>query len=128
MITTLKTIHVLAALLSILGFVLRGFWAWRQSPLLTKKPVKILPHVIDTVLLLAAIGLLFAYGGAWVSASAGWLVAKVVLLVVYIGLGFVALKPWYGATVRVPAFIGAVAVFVWIVAIARAHAFVPFTG
>ncbi len=128
MITTLKTIHVLAALVSILGFVVRGFWAWRQPHMLTNKLVKILPHVIDTVLLLAAIGLLLAYGGAWVSASMGWLSAKIVLLVVYIVLGLVALKPWYGARVRVPAFIGAVAVFVWIVAIARAHAFVPFAG
>ncbi|PSQ93115.1 MAG: hypothetical protein BRD57_01915, partial [Proteobacteria bacterium SW_6_67_9] len=57
MLATLKTIHVLAALVSILGFGLRGLWAWRRPQLLTLKPVKIVPHVIDTILLLSAIGL-----------------------------------------------------------------------
>jgi uncharacterized membrane protein SirB2 len=128
MLATLQTIHVLAALVSILGFGLRGLWAWRRPGLLTLKPVKIVPHVIDTILLLSAIGLLLAYGGAWVSASAGWLTAKVVLLVIYIGLGLIALKPWFGPGVRAPAFALAVAVFVWIVAIARAHALVPFAS
>lgn len=124
MIDGLRHLHMLMAGLSILGFLLRGGWAWRMPRLLKRKPVKILPHVIDTLLLASAIALLFAYG--WNPFVQGWLVAKIVLLIVYIGLGLVALKPWYGAAVRVPAFVAAVAVFAWIYAIASAHAVVPF--
>lgn len=127
MIAALKHLHMGMAALSILGFVLRGLWAWRSPRLLARKPVKIVPHVVDTLLLLSAIGLLVAYG--WNPLVQGWLLAKIVLLVVYIALGLVALKPWYGAAVRVPAFVAAVAVFAWIVIIARAHVFVvPFAG
>lgn len=127
MIAALKYLHMGMAVLSILGFVLRGLWAWRSPRLLARKPVRIVPHVIDTLLLLSAIGLLVAYG--WNPLDQGWLVAKIVLLVAYIALGLVALKPWYGAAVRVPAFVAAVAVFAWIVIIARAHVFVvPFAG
>ena len=124
MIDGLRHLHMAMAGLSILGFVLRGFWAWRAPRLLARKPVKILPHIIDTLLLLSAIGLLVAYG--WNPFAQAWLVAKIGLLIVYIGLGLVALKPWYGAAVRLPAFLAAVAVFAWIVSIALAHAFVPF--
>ena len=124
MIAELKYLHISMAALSIVGFVLRGFWAWRSPGLLTRRPVRIVPHVVDTLLLLAAIGLLFAYG--WNPFAFDWLIAKIVLLLVYIALGLVALKPWYGPIVRVPAFFAAVAVFAWIAMIARAHAFVPF--
>lgn len=126
MIALLKHLHVSMAALSILGFALRGLWAWRAPRLLQRKPVRIVPHVIDTLLLLAAIGLLFAYG--WNPFAHGWLNAKIGLLLAYIALGMVALKPRYGAGVRVPAFLAALAVFAWIVVIARAHAFVPFAG
>jgi len=124
MITLLRDVHVAAALLSIAGFVLRGFWAWRAPHMLSRKPVKVVPHVVDTVLLLAAIGLLVLY--SWNPFAFGWLTAKIVLLIVYIGLGLVALKPWFGPSVRVPAFCLAVLVFGWILVIARRHAFVPF--
>lgn len=127
MIAALKHLHMAMAALSILGFVVRGFWAWRAPRLLAYRPVKVVPHVVDTLLLASAIGLLVAYG--WNPFAQGWLVAKIVLLVVYIALGLVALKPWYGAAIRVPAFVAAVAVFAWIVMIARAHVFfVPFGG
>ncbi|MFW5970053.1 MAG: SirB2 family protein [Halofilum sp. (in: g-proteobacteria)] len=124
MIDGLRHLHMLMAGLSILGFLLRGFWAWRVPGLLARKPVKIVPHVIDTLLLASAIALLVTYG--WNPFAQSWLVAKIALLVVYIGLGLVALKPWYGASVRVPAFFAAVAVFAWIVAIALTKLVLPF--
>ncbi|MEF8834081.1 MAG: SirB2 family protein [Halofilum sp. (in: g-proteobacteria)] len=124
MIDGLRHLHFLMAGLSMLGFLLRGLWAWLTPGLLARKPVKILPHVIDTLLLASAIALLFAYG--WNPFAQAWLVAKIVLLIVYIGLGLVALKPWYGASVRVPAFFAAVAVFAWIVAIALSKLVLPF--
>lgn len=124
--TWLKHLHVSMALLSIAGFVLRGLWAWRAPGLLRRRPVRIVPHVIDTVLLASAIGLLFAYG--WNPLDHGWLLAKIGLLLAYIALGLAALKPWFPGPLRAGAFAAAVAVFAWIVLIARAHRFVPFAG
>jgi uncharacterized membrane protein SirB2 len=126
MIAALTHLHITAAGLSIAGFVLRGVWAWRAPRLLRWKSVKVLPHVVDTVLLAAAIGLLVRYG--WNPFAFTWLTAKIVLLVVYIVLGMIALKPWFGAGVRVPAFFAAVGTFGWIVLIALEHRFVPFAG
>lgn len=123
MIAALKHIHMAAAALSIFGFVLRGLWAWRVPGLLRRKSVRIVPHVIDTLLLASAIGLLLAY--SWNPFAQQWLVAKLVLLVVYIGLGLLALKPWHGAAVRVPAFLAAVLVFFWIVHIAFSKTVLP---
>lgn len=124
MIVWLKSLHMLMALLTIIGFLLRGFWAWRVPRLLALKPVRIVPHVIDTLLLASAIALLFAYG--WNPLDHGWIMAKIGLLLVYVGLGMTAFKPRFDPPVRVAAFVGAVAVLAWIVVIARAHRFVPF--
>lgn len=126
MIVWLKHLHVTMAALTIAGFVTRGIWAWRAPRLLRLRPVRILPHVIDTVLLASAIGLLFAYG--WNPFAQGWLIAKIVLLLAYIALGMAALKPWFTPPVRAGAFVAAVGVFGWIVSIALAHRFVPFAG
>lgn len=126
MTVLLKQLHMTMAALSIAGFVLRGVWAWRAPSLLRRRPVKVLPHVIDTLLLASAIGLLFAYG--WNPLDHAWLSAKIGLLLVYIALGLAALKTWFPGPVRAAAFVAAVAVFAWIVLIARAHQFVPFAG
>lgn len=126
MAAILKHIHMLTAILSILGFVLRGFWAWRMPRMLEKKAVRIVPHVIDTILLLSAIGMLLIY--RWNPFAFDWLVVKIVLLVVYIGLGLVTLKPWFDARVRTVTFIAAVAVFAWIYAVAITRVPVPFVG
>ncbi len=124
MIAALKHLHMTMAGLSILGFLLRGYWAWANPLLLRSKPVKIVPHVVDTLLLASAIGLLVVYG--WNPFAFGWLTAKIVLLVVYIGLGMMALKGRASAPVRVGAFFAAVAVFAWIVSIAVSKTVLPF--
>ncbi|MBN4075484.1 MAG: hypothetical protein COA71_08675 [SAR86 cluster bacterium] len=111
-----KTIHMTFALLSISGFLLRGYWMLQESPLLQLKPVKILPHIIDTVLLLSAVALLFVLGFGLL--NQGWLVHKIALLVVYIVLGMIALGNKYSRQKKITAFIGAVLVFFYIAGIA----------
>lgn len=111
-----KTIHMTCALLSISGFVLRGYWIYQKSPLIHLKPVKILPHIIDTVLLLSAIAMLFILGFGLL--YQGWLLHKVGLLIVYIVLGMIALGDKYSRSKRLAAFVGAVTVFFYIVGIA----------
>ena len=112
----LKTIHMSCALLSISGFLLRGYWMIQESPLLDLKPVKILPHIVDTLLLLSAIGMLFILGFGLL--YQGWLLHKVGLLIVYIVLGMIALGNKYSRSKKISAFIAAVLVFFYIVGIA----------
>ena len=114
-----KFVHELCALASFTLFAVRGVWMLRDSPQLSRRWVKILPHGIDTLLLASAVALtlmLHRY-----PLTDAWLSAKVVGLLVYIGLGLVALR--YGKTrgVRAAAWIGAMAVFAYIVSVALAH-------
>ena len=53
----IKHLHMTFARLSIIGFVLRGVWMMRDSPMLGRRLVRILPHIIDTLLLVTAIAL-----------------------------------------------------------------------
>lgn len=86
----IKHIHLTCVALSGAGFLLRGLWMLMDSPHLQARWVRVLPHVIDTGLLASALTL------AWMSAqypfAQGWLTAKVIGLLAYIGLGTFALK------------------------------------
>ena len=103
----LKHIHMTMAALSFIGFFIRGIWMWRQSPWLHKKLVKILPHIIDTLLLISAFAL----------ADHPWLMTKIVLLVVYIVLGVIAFRN-ANPTVRKCSWIAALIVFIYIFSVA----------
>lgn len=118
----LKHLHMLFALLSLAGFILRGAMMWRGSPLLRHPLTRILPHVNDTLLLL--FGLLLLWFGPWVLASAGWLQLKLLLLLVYIGLGFIALhRGRFSRVQRISAWLAAVLVFAVMLWLARFKAF-----
>jgi len=95
----LKAIHVGSALLSISGFALRGVWMLQGSSLLKAHATRILPHVVDTVLLVSAIAL--ALRLAQYPLVHAWLSAKVLALLAYIVFGSIALK--YGKTRRIQA-------------------------
>ena len=90
MYTFIKILHMSLASISVLGFLLRGILKINESPIVDKKLVRVLPHVIDTFLLLTAI-MLVAMSGLypWV---APWVGAKIVGLLVYIGLGVVVMR------------------------------------
>ncbi len=103
-------------MLSLIGFALRGYWMIKESPLLKSKPVKVLPHIVDTFLLLSAFGLLFILG--FDMAKQAWIAHKITLLVVYIILGVVALGDKYSKSIRVSAFFAGLIVFAYILGIA----------
>jgi uncharacterized membrane protein SirB2 len=112
----LKHLHVTFAALSGLLFLVRGIWMLSGSKRLQARWVKIVPHVVDTLLLASAIGL-----AVWSSQYPGqqaWLTAKVLALVAYIVLGIIALKRGRTRQVRLAAFVGALACFGYIVAVA----------
>ena len=122
----LKHLHMSFALLSGGLFLLRGVWMLRASNMLQQRWVKIVPHVVDTVLLASAIAL--AVWSSQYPVQQGWLTAKVVALVGYIGLGMVALKRGRTPAVRTAAFVGALVLFLYIVTVARTKTPLPFLG
>jgi uncharacterized membrane protein SirB2 len=85
-----KFIHVTCAFASIAGFALRGYWMASDNPLLQHRIAKVLPHVIDTLLLGSALILLIILHLSPVAQV--WLGAKIIALMLYIGLGMVALR------------------------------------
>ena len=112
----LKHIHITFAALSGVLFLVRGIWMLSGSKQLQRRWVKVVPHIVDTLLLVSAIGLV-----VWSSQYPGqlsWLTAKVVALVGYIVLGTIALKRGRTKQARVAAFAGALACFAYIVAVA----------
>ena len=116
MYLALKHFHITCVVLSGAGFALRGAWALAGSPLARARLTRVLPHVVDSCLLLSAIAL------AWMAGQYpfvhGWLTAKIVGLLAYIGLGMLALKPGRPLALRGAAFVAALATFSWIVSVA----------
>ncbi len=77
---------------------------------------KRLPHVIDTLLLGSAIGMLFIWHSS--PFSMPWVSAKLLALLLYIGLGMVALRFGKSRRVRVTAWVSALVVAAYIVSVA----------
>ena len=112
----LKHLHVTCVVLSGLGFSLRGYWMLVESPLRQHRLTRILPHMVDTLLLGSALTM------AWMSGQYpfvnGWLTAKFFGLLAYILLGMMALKRGRTKAVRARFFVLAVLAYVYIVSVA----------
>lgn len=111
-----KQLHMSAATLSIILFITRAFWSVTGNALLQRRIVKILPHVIDTVLLVCGVIL-----AAMIGPNQPWILTKIVLLIVYIGVGTIAIKRGKTPGGRATAALIAVAVFAYIVGVAVNH-------
>ena len=114
-----KHIHLLTVALSLGLFTLRGIWMLLDSDKLQKRWVKIVPHIIDTLLLASAIGLMFQINQY--PFSEGWLTAKLLGLIAYILLGTIALKRGKTKGIRVIALVAAFGVIAYIVGVAIRH-------
>ena len=121
---TIKAIHVSCAAISFALFFLRGIWSFNGSPIMRRGWVKVVPHVVDTLLLVSALALAFIIQQyPFVNA---WLTAKFFGLVLYILLGTIALKYGKTKTIRVSVWLAAMAVFAYIVLVAKQHNPLPF--
>jgi len=112
----MKLVHMTAAILTISGFVLRGFWMLSDSDKLQHPLVRVLPHIIDTVFLLAGIGLIVTLHLPVL--LPGWLQIKIAALLVYIVLGTIALKRGKTKRIRAIAFVLALLTFAYVVGVA----------
>ncbi|MAD90909.1 MAG: transcriptional regulator [Pseudoalteromonas sp.] len=86
----IKHTHVMFALLSIILFYTRTVSRFMSGKLAKNKLVFIGSHVIDTLLLVSAVALLVV--ASMNPLQQPWLIEKIVLVIVYIGLGFVVAK------------------------------------
>jgi uncharacterized membrane protein SirB2 len=110
----LKTLHIALAYLTVIGFLVRAAWAFVDSPMRRQKWVRIAPHVIDTTLLVLGVVMALQLG---VSPVAGWLGAKLLGLLAYIGFGVLTLRA--GSTgLRMVGLVGALASVGYIFAVA----------
>lgn len=111
-----KLLHQGAVALSITGFVARGLGSFAGAAWVRGRVARTLPHGVDTVLLLSA--LMLAWMLRLTPGAAPWLAAKIVGLLVYIGLGLLALRPGRPLALRIGAWLAALCCFGWIVSVA----------
>lgn len=115
----IKHLHITTVYITIALFLLRGAWMMFSPGLLQQRWVRIVPHINDTVLLLSAIAL--AVMSRQYPFVQGWLTAKVIGLVVYIGLGLVALRLGKSKGVRIAAFFAALVTIFYVFSVAKTH-------
>ena len=115
----LKHLHVTCVVLSGLGFALRGLWMLNDSPLLRARLTRVVPHVVDTLLLGSA--LLMAWQSGQYPFAQGWLTAKFFGLLAYILCGTMALKRARTKGRRVVFLVLALLAYAYIVGVALAR-------
>lgn len=116
MYVLVKYVHISSVALSFSLFLLRGIWMLSTPQRLQSRWVRILPHLIDTILLTSAVAL--AIMSQQYPLVEPWLSAKVVALFLYIALGMIALRPGRDQRTRTLAWLGALLVFAYIVGVA----------
>lgn len=102
------------ALLSVLLFTLRFIWLLKGSAKLQQKWVKILPHIVDTLLLLLGIGLAVKF--SLNPTEQMWFAEKLFAVAAYIFTGYYTLKLARNRTMQIIGFLGAIG---WVMLIVR---------
>lgn len=113
----LKHAHAGLGYLTALSFFIRGLLMLAGSPWRSSRLARIAPHVIDTFLLV--FGVMLAWQAQFNPLEQPWLMAKIVLLVVYVLLGVWALRRGPTRSQRSIAFVLGLFVVMWIIAIAK---------
>lgn len=109
----MKNLHLTFAVLTILGFVVRGVWMLRSSPLLQHPVSRIAPHIIDTLFLATGIAMVVQLD--LTVTQNPWLLAKFVGLAFYIVLGAIALRRGRTIRIRKAAFFAALLSFAYVI-------------
>ncbi len=77
------------AYLTVIGFVVRGLWSISGSDQLNHKWVKVVPHLVDTLLIALGVAMTIQLS---LSLSSDWLIAKLLGLLAYIGFGVLTMR------------------------------------
>ena len=115
----IRFIHVGCVALSGTLFTVRGLLRVGDSVIANHRLFRLTSYIIDTTLLASAILLtLILQQYPFVEA---WLTAKVLLLALYIALGYITLKRAHSRIGRIAALLGSLVTFVAIIGVAIAH-------
>ncbi|MDU7480544.1 MAG: SirB2 family protein [Hafnia alvei] len=87
----IKHLHLLTVAISVVLFILRFFWKCRNSAMIERRWVKIAPHLNDTLLFVTGIALVFITRFYPFTPQGTWLTEKLVGVIIYVVLGYVAL-------------------------------------
>lgn len=120
----LKHAHAGLAYLSVTLFAARAALSYVKPALLQGKALRIAPHVIDTLLLAA--GVTLAVWAGFSPHQQPWLAAKLLALLAYIALGSLALKKLHGSPWRALVLAMALAMPLYMIAVAKTKLAWPF--
>ena len=126
MYLAVKHIHLTMVSLSLFTLFSKGLLDLYLSTDDAKTWVKVVPHLIDTLLLVSAITLcvlIQQYPGVH-----GWVTAKVIALVAYIVLGTIALKRGKTKAIKATAMLLALMTFAYIGMVAVSHSPTPWAA
>lgn len=101
-----KHLHLTLISISLALFILRFYWRLKDAPHLQRKWVRVLPHVVDTLLLVSAATLCVLI--AQYPFVDLWVTEKLFAVLLYILMGLVALKLGRTTAMRWVGFIGAI--------------------
>lgn len=117
--SALKLIHLTTVTITISLFVIRGLGLFMDAGLMSRKWVRIVPHINDTILLIS---------GIWLAIQIeqyplvhGWLTAKLLALLVYIGTGLAVFRFARNRRQQVGSWIVAILVFGYMLGVAIRH-------
>lgn len=116
---SVKHLHILFAGLTIALFILRGIFTVVAAQPLKHRLWKVLPHVVDTVLL--SLGVWLAFILQLNPLHVTWLGVKLLCVIAYIVLGVLAFRIKRPYWLRLALFVVAIAMFAFIVSIAVLH-------
>ena len=86
----LKSLHLFLVGLVSISFISRIVLAETNPAKLQTKWLKIIPHVIDSLLLISGFGLVIQ--GQWLLSDYDWLMSKLLILFAYIVIGMIAMR------------------------------------
>ncbi len=111
----LKYVHILCVAVSFSLFFVRGLWMMKVYPPATERWVKILPHVVDALLLASAIGMVaISPLVRWPL----WIQAKIALLVVFAALAIASFRLGRGRLIKGSIWLVAALLFLYITTVA----------
>lgn len=112
----LKYIHIVSVAVSFALFFVRGLWIIRSYPHIEERWTRILPHVVDTVLLISAVWMLMSLPGkGW---PGDWLTLKLLLIVLYVALAQYVFRAARGTVIRILLWAVALLAFLFVTTVA----------
>ena len=115
----LKLVHVCCALLSVAGFALRGYWVLTEHRLCQHRLTRVLPHLVDSLLLATAVAMLVLWQVS--PQQLPWVVAKILALLLYIALGMTLMRFAKNRRQQLLAYLAALVCAGYIITVAFAH-------